>query len=74
MELITKQIRSYFGVSMSIDSIEKAEAFRRKHQYCVKDNCPTEIVVRPVGGIGCTIRVRCIGCTEEAEITDYSIW
>ena len=56
---------------LSKDEYKAYKDFQKKHKTCSGE---TQICFTPVAGLGIACAVRCTGCDEKQDITDYNAW
>ena len=56
---------------LSADEYKAYKDFQKQHKTCSGE---TQICFTPTAGIGISCTVRCTGCGEERDITDYNAW
>lgn len=75
VDTYTKSIETpkYSGISykLSIDEHKAYKDFQKQHKTCSGE---TQICFTPTAGIGIACSVRCTGCGQEQDITDYNAW
>lgn len=75
VDTYTKSIETpkYSGISykLSEDEYKAYIDFRKQHKTCSGE---TQICFTPTAGVGIACAVRCTGCGQEQDITDYNAW
>jgi hypothetical protein len=75
VDTYTKSVETpkYSDVSykLSVDEYKAYKDFQKQHKTCSGE---TQICFTPTAGIGISCAVRCTGCGEERDITDYNAW
>ena len=62
---------SCISYKVSVDEYKAYKDFQKHHKTCKGE---TQICFTPIAGIGIACKVRCLGCGEERDITDYNTW
>ena len=75
IDTYTKSIQtpedSGISYKVSADEYKAYNEFKKHHKTCKGE---TQICFTPIAGLGIACKVRCLGCGEEQDITDYNAW
>ena len=75
IDTYTKSIQtpedSSISYKVSADEYKAYKDFQKHHKTCKGE---TQICFTPIAGLGIACKVRCLGCGEEQDITDYNAW